>query len=87
VTETSVPGGERSPLHQLHFRRSAPHVFSITIYILAVVFLAALIRSTFSFGEALAAVPLLALRIPIQVTVPLAVLLSIMIAAIVVAQD
>jgi uncharacterized protein len=57
------------------------------LYLLAVVFLATLIRSTFGFGEALVAVPLLALRIPVRVAAPVAVLLSIVIAAMVVAQD
>jgi len=56
-------------------------------YILAVIFLATLVRSTFGFGEALIAVPLLALRVPIRVAAPLAVLVSITVAAIVVAQD
>ena len=58
-----------------------------TIHVLVVVFLATLIRSTFGFGEALIAVPLLALRIPIEIAAPLAVLLSIVIAAVVVVQD
>lgn len=57
------------------------------IYVLLVVFIATLLRSTFGFGEALFAVPLLALRIPLAVAAPLAVLLSITIAAVVVAQD
>jgi uncharacterized protein len=46
-----------------------------------------LIRSAFGFGEALIAVPLLALFLPVQVAAPLAVLLSITIAAVVVVQD
>ena len=54
---------------------------------MAVILIATLIRSTFGFGEALFAVPLLALRIPIAVAAPLAVLVSIAVAAIVVAQD
>ena len=58
-----------------------------TLHVLLVVFLATLVRSTFGFGEALVAVPLLALRIPIGIAAPLAVLLSISIAAIVVVQD
>ena len=58
-----------------------------TLNVLLVVFLATLVRSTFGFGEALIAVPLLALSIPIAVATPLAVLLSITIAAIVVVQD
>lgn len=59
----------------------------ILLHVLAVIFLATLIRSTFGFGEALIAVPLLALRIPVQVAAPLAVLVSITVAAIVVVQD
>ena len=50
-------------------------------------FIATLIRSAFGFGEALVAVPLLAFIIPLSVAAPLAVLVSITIAAIVVAQD
>ncbi|HEY2744779.1 MAG TPA: sulfite exporter TauE/SafE family protein [Polyangia bacterium] len=56
-------------------------------YLLVVVFVATLIRSALGFGEALVAVPLLALRMPIAVAAPLAVLVSITIAAIVVARD
>lgn len=52
-----------------------------------IVFLATVIRSAFGFGEALIAVPLLAAVIPLQVAAPMAVLLSITIAAVVVAQD
>ena len=54
---------------------------------LGVVFVATLIRSAIGFGEALFAVPLLALRLPLEVAAPLAVLISITIALIVVAQD
>jgi uncharacterized protein len=54
---------------------------------LLIVFLATVIRSAFGFGEALIAVPLLAAVIPLQVAAPMAVLLSITIAAVVVAQD
>ena len=46
-----------------------------------------MIRSAFGFGEALVAVPLLAFRIPLPVAAPLAVLVSITVAGIVVAQD
>lgn len=60
---------------------------SVEIYIVAVIFLATLIRSTLGFGEALVAVPLLALRTPITVAVPLAVLVSVLVAALIVAQD
>ena len=58
-----------------------------TVYVLLILFAATLIRSAIGFGEALFAVPLLALRIPLQQAAPLAVLLSIAIAAMVVAQD
>ncbi len=60
---------------------------AVTLQILLVLFLATIIRSTFGFGEALFAVPLLALRIPLTVAAPLAVLVSITIAVIVVIQD
>jgi uncharacterized membrane protein YfcA len=53
----------------------------------AIVFVATVIRSAFGFGEALIAVPLLALCMPLPVAAPLAVLLSITIAAVVVVQD
>lgn len=46
-----------------------------------------MIRSAFGFGEGLVAVPLLAFRIPLPVAAPLAVLVSITVAGVVVAQD
>jgi uncharacterized membrane protein YfcA len=58
-----------------------------TLQVLCIVFVAALIRSAFGFGEALIAVPLLAFCIPLKLAAPLAVLVSITIAGIVVAQD
>jgi len=58
-----------------------------TLRVLGIVFVATLIRSTFGFGEALIAVPLLAFSIPLGVAAPLAVLVSITVAAVVVAQD
>jgi len=58
-----------------------------TIAVLAVLFLATLIRSALGFGEALVAVPLLALFIPVEVAAPVAVLVSITVAGVVVAQD
>jgi uncharacterized membrane protein YfcA len=57
------------------------------LHVLLVVFVATLIRSAFGFGEALFAVPLLALRLPLEIAAPLAVLISITIAGVVVAQD
>src|SRR5271167_366220 len=58
-----------------------------TVYVLLVIFVATLIRSVFGFGEALIAVPLLALRLPVNVAAPLAVLVSITVAAVIIAQD
>ena len=58
-----------------------------TVYVILVVFAATLIRSALGFGEALFAVPLLALLLPLRVAAPLAVLISITIAAIIVVQD
>lgn len=55
--------------------------------VVAVIFLATIIRSAFGFGEALVAVPLLARVIPIEIAVPLAVLVSITVAAVVLIQD
>ena len=62
-------------------------VDATTLYVLLVVFAATLIRSAFGFGEALLAVPLLALCIPLKIAAPLAVLISITIAGLIVAQD
>ena len=58
-----------------------------TTQVPAVLFLATVIRSAFGFGEALIAVPLLALVLPVEVAAPVAVLLSITVAAVVLAQD
>lgn len=55
--------------------------------VVGVVFLATLVRSTFGFGEALVAVPLLAFVIPVEVAVPLATLLSITVATLILLQD
>ena len=60
---------------------------STALYVVLVVFLATLIRSALGFGEALVAVPLLALFLPLRVAAPLAVLLSITIAGVIVVQD
>lgn len=59
----------------------------VTLSILTIIFIATLVRSTFGFGESLIAVPLLLFFIPIDVAVPLSVLISIVIAGIVVVQD
>lgn len=55
--------------------------------VVVVLFVATFIRSAFGFGEALVAVPLLALIMPVEVAAPLAVLVSITVAAIVVVED
>jgi uncharacterized membrane protein YfcA len=60
---------------------------SSSFLVVAVLFVASFIRSAFGFGEALVAVPLLALVIPVSVAAPVAVLLSITIAALIVLQD
>jgi uncharacterized membrane protein YfcA len=59
----------------------------VVLLVLGVVFLATLIRSAFGFGEALVAVPLLARFIPVKVAAPLAVLLSITVAVVILVQD
>jgi uncharacterized protein len=58
-----------------------------SLFVLLIIFVATLIRSAFGFGEALVAVPLLALCIPLREAAPLAVLVSITVAGIVVVQD
>lgn len=57
------------------------------VYVVVVIFLVTLVRSTVGFGEALVGVPLLALRVPVAVAAPLAVVVSILIAGLIVAQD
>ncbi len=58
-----------------------------TLQVLIIIFVATLIRSAFGFGEALVAVPLLAFCIPLAIAAPLAVLVSITIAGVIVVQD
>jgi uncharacterized membrane protein YfcA len=53
----------------------------------AILFGATFVRSTLGFGEALVAVPLLALVMPVTVAAPIASLVSITVAAVVVVQD
>jgi uncharacterized membrane protein YfcA len=53
----------------------------------AVLFVATLVRSAFGFGEALIAVPLLAFVLPVEVAAPVAMLVSITVALVVVIQD
>ena len=59
----------------------------LTVWVLAVIFVATLIRSAIGFGEALIAVPLLALLMPVEVAAPLAVLVSITVAVVIVLED
>ncbi len=66
---------------------SASLFSATTIHVLAVLFFATFIRSALGFGEALIAVPLLALSMPVQTAAPLAVLVSITVAVVVVIQD
>ena len=52
-----------------------------------IAFVATLVRSAFGFGEALIAVPLLALWIPLQEAAPLALLYSVTVASVVLIHD
>jgi uncharacterized protein len=61
--------------------------YATSIQVLAVLFVATLIRSAFGFGEALVAVPLLALMIPVEVAAPLATLVSVTVAGVIIVQD
>lgn len=56
-------------------------------FILIIGFLASLVRSALGFGESLIAVPLFLLFLPVEIAVPLSVMLSIIIALVVVIQD
>src|SRR3954470_22249874 len=68
-------------------RRHSRTSGALTFEVIAVLFLATFIRSTLGFGEALVAVPLLALVIPIKTAAPIAALVSVTVAAAVVVQD
>ncbi|SDL40451.1 sulfite exporter TauE/SafE family protein [Pedobacter antarcticus] len=57
------------------------------LFILIISFVATLVRSTFGFGESLIAVPLFILFMPLDVAVPLSVLMSVLVALVVVIQD
>ncbi len=56
----------------------------VITWVLGVVFLATLIRLALGFGEALIAVPLLALLMPVEVAAPPAALVSITVAVVVI---
>jgi uncharacterized membrane protein YfcA len=60
---------------------------TVIAHVLLVIFIATIFRSAFGFGESLVAVPLLAWWLPLNVAVPLSVLVSVTIAGVVVAQD
>lgn len=57
------------------------------LLIILIAFAATLFRSTFGFGEALIAVPLLGIFIPMSTAVPLAVMMSILVAGVILIQD
>ena len=57
------------------------------LHVILVLFVATVIRSAFGFGEALIAVPLLALTMPVEQAAPLAVLVSITVAFVILLQD
>lgn len=59
----------------------------IILFILVISFIASLVRSTLGFGESLIAVPLFLLFLPVDVAVPLSVMLSVVIALVIVIQD
>jgi uncharacterized membrane protein YfcA len=60
---------------------------SADVGVVGVIFCATLIRSAFGFGEALVAVPLLALFMPVEVAAPVAVLISVTVAGVILVQD
>jgi uncharacterized membrane protein YfcA len=60
---------------------------SSVIPVMAILFAATLVRSAFGFGEALLSVPLLALLMPVEVAAPIAVLVSVVVALVVVVRD
>lgn len=57
------------------------------VSILIISFIASLVRSTLGFGESLIAVPLFLLFLPVEIAVPLSVMLSIVVALVIVIQD
>ena len=59
----------------------------MTLQVLAVLTLATLVRSAFGFGDALIAMPLLALFMPVETAAPIVTLVSITVAALVLVQD
>jgi uncharacterized membrane protein YfcA len=59
----------------------------VTVLVVVVLFGATLVRSALGFGEALIAVPLLAFVLPVEIVAPVAALVSITVAVIVLVQD
>lgn len=57
------------------------------LFILIISFIASLVRSTLGFGESLVAVPLFLFFLPVDIAVPLSVMLSVIIALVIVIQD
>jgi uncharacterized membrane protein YfcA len=82
---SNLPVGSRCSRYTL--LRQSVFMDATTLFVIGVIFIATLIRSTLGFGEALVAVPLLALRMPVKVAAPLAVLVSIIVAGVIVARD
>ncbi len=74
ITEVIDGGGEMS-------------AGSTMLPVLAIIGFATVIRSAFGFGEALVAVPLLALIIPVEIAAPLAVLVSVTVAGLILIRD
>lgn len=71
-----LPGKSATTLY-IVLRVQESDIHSQIPFLLAVVFVATAVRSAFGFGEALIAVPLLTVFLPLNVAAPLAVLLSI----------
>jgi hypothetical protein len=59
----------------------------VTLFVVAVLFAATIVRTSLGFGEALLAVPLLAFALPVDVAAPVAVLVSITVATVVLGWD
>jgi len=68
-------------------REKTRTVDTTTLVVLGVLCLATVVRSALGFGEALVAVPLLALTMPVEVAAPLAVLVSVTVAGVILLQD
>lgn len=58
-----------------------------TIYVLIIIFIATLVRSIFGFGESLLGVPLMLFFIPVETAVPICVLISVFVAAVLLVQN